>query len=121
MVGVKDVDDYIAQAPPKVQGRLKELRATIMAAAPNAKEYLSYGIPSYGYKGRLVYFAFWKKHIGLYALSTPVLEKFASELKEYVTPKGTVQLPLDEEFPTDLVSRLVTAQVKEHDEAEGRR
>ena len=56
MKPVKDVDEYIALAPKEVQAKLKELRATIMAAAPNAQERISYGMPYYYYKGRLVYF-----------------------------------------------------------------
>jgi uncharacterized protein YdhG (YjbR/CyaY superfamily) len=74
-------------------------------------------MPTYEYKGRLVYFALWKKHIGLYAFSTPVLEAHRGELIGYVTRKGTVQLPLDEALPLELIGRMVRAQVKENDEA----
>ena len=114
---VKDVEEYIALAPGEVQGRLKELRATIRAAAPDAQERISYGMPYYEYKGRLVYFAHAKKHIGMYALKTPVLEEYAEELKGRVTPKGTVHLPLNEELPVALVRKLVEAQVRYNDEA----
>ena len=75
---VKDVDAYIAQAPQEVQGRLRELRVAIRAVAPSAQERISYGMPFYAYKGRLVYFAAAKKHIGIYAITTPVLEKYKS-------------------------------------------
>jgi uncharacterized protein YdhG (YjbR/CyaY superfamily) len=118
MEPIKDVDEYVALAPKEVQARLQELRATVKAAAPDAEERISYGMPYYYYKGRLIYFSLWKKHIGLYALSTPVLEEHESELRGYVTPKGTVQLPLDEKLPVDLISRLVKAQVRGKDEAE---
>jgi uncharacterized protein YdhG (YjbR/CyaY superfamily) len=111
------VDEYIALAPKEVQTRLEELRAAIRAAAPDAQERISYRIPYYEYKGRLVYFGLAKKHIGLYALTTPVLEEFAEELKGYVTPKGTVQLPLNKELPVALVRKLVEAQVRQKDEA----
>ena len=53
---VNTVDEYIAQAPKEVQVKLQELRATIKAAAPLAQERMSYGMPYYEYKGRLVYF-----------------------------------------------------------------
>lgn len=53
---VKDVDEYITLAPKEVQDKLKEIRTTIKTAAPNAQECISYGIPYYYYKGRLVYF-----------------------------------------------------------------
>ena len=61
----KDVDSYISAAPKEVRTKLRELRAAIRAVAPKAEERISYGMPYYGYKGRLVYFAHAKKHIGL--------------------------------------------------------
>ena len=60
------VDEYIASAPQEVQDQLKEIRSIIKAAAPEAKEGISYGTPYYSYEGRLAYFANAKEHIGLY-------------------------------------------------------
>jgi uncharacterized protein YdhG (YjbR/CyaY superfamily) len=120
MKPAKDVDEYIAQAPKEAQERLQALRATILAAAPGATERISYGMPTYEYKGRLVYFALWKKHVGVYALTTPVLEAHKSELAGYVTSKGTIQLPLNETVLLELIERLVRAQVKENDKADGK-
>jgi len=114
---VNNVDDYIAQAPKEVQAKLQELRATIKAAAPSAQERMSYGMPYYEYKGRLVYFQLWKNHIGLYALS-PDVEEYTSELKGYVTTKGTVRFPLNEQLPLALIEKLVQARVRKNDEAE---
>ena len=94
--------------------RLNELRAAIKAAAPDAEEHISYGMPSYHYKGRLVYFSLWKKHIGVYGLTSPVLEAHQSELKGLVTPKGTIQFPLSEKLPLELIQKLVQAQVKQN-------
>jgi uncharacterized protein YdhG (YjbR/CyaY superfamily) len=117
MDAVKSVDDYIALAPTESRERLEALRAAIKMAAPDAEERISYGMPHYHYKGRLVYFSLWKKHIGMYALATSVLEAHKDELKGKVTEKGTVQFPLDEQLPVDLIQRLVKAQVKQNDEA----
>src|SRR5438309_8989620 len=113
-----NVDDYIALAPEELQGRLQRLRSTIVAAAPGAEERISYGMPYYYYKGRLVYFQLWPKHIGIYALAKPVLEEYQSELDGYVMNKGSVRFPLDEELPVGLIEKLVKAQVKQKDEAE---
>jgi uncharacterized protein YdhG (YjbR/CyaY superfamily) len=60
MKHVKTVDEYIAQAPTEVQEKLQVLRATIKTTAPGAQERISYGMPYYHYKGRLVYFQLWK-------------------------------------------------------------
>ena len=113
-----NVDEYIAQAPEEWQPRLNELRATIKAAAPEALERISYGMPAYAYKGRLVYFQLWKKHIGLYGLTGPVLDEHKEDLEGYVMSKGTIQLPLGEELPVALISRLVKAQARRNDAGE---
>lgn len=59
----KSVDDYIDKAPREVQAKLKEMRKIIKSAAPRAEEKISYGMPYYGYKGRLAYFAYFKDHM----------------------------------------------------------
>lgn len=120
MKPVKNVDEYIAQAPKEVQEKLQELRAVIRSTAPGAEERISYGMPYYEYKGRLVYFQLWKKHIGFY-VPTPVLEECQSELEGYETTKATVRFPLDEKLPLALIEKLVKARVRKNEEAEKKR
>src|SRR6266704_871670 len=117
MKPAKTVDEYIAQAPKEVQEKLQELRAVIRTAAPHAEERISYGMPYYYYKGRLVYFQLWKKHIGLYVPS-PVLEEHQSELKGYETTKATIRFPLDQKLPLALIKKLVKARVRKNEEAD---
>jgi len=76
----KDVDEYIANAPEEVRGKLQGIRAVIKKAVPDAEERISYGMPYYGYQGRLAYFAYAKGHIGLY-VPPPVIEEHKQELK----------------------------------------
>ena len=114
MKKAKDVDEYIAKAPKEVRRKLKELRAIIKSVAPKAEERISYGMPYYGYKGRLVYFAFAKKHIGLY-VPTPVIEEHKKELKDYGTAKATVRFPLNKRLPLPLIKKLVKARVKKNE------
>lgn len=110
MKPVKDVDEYIALAPKEVQDKLKEFRATIKTAAPSAQERISYGMPYYYYKGRLVYF-------GLY-IPIPVVEEHKSELKGYETTKATVRFPLDKKLPVMLIKKLIKVRVKKNNETE---
>jgi uncharacterized protein YdhG (YjbR/CyaY superfamily) len=65
MSPIKTVGEYIVQAPQEAQKKLQELRAMIRATAPDAQGRISYSMPFYDYKGRLVYFRLWKKHIGI--------------------------------------------------------
>lgn len=115
----KDVDAYIAEAPKKLQGKLKELRAAIRTTVPDAEERISYGMPYYGYKGRLAYFAAFKNHIGLY-VPPPVIEENKSELKNYETSTGAVRFPNDEPLPIALIKKLIKSRMKINEARKGK-
>ncbi len=117
MKRAKDVDEYIANAPKEVQAKLRELRHIIKTTAPKAEERISYAMPYYGYKGRLVYFAAFRNHIGIY-IPTPVIEEHKKELENYETAKATVRFPLGEELPVTLIKKLVQSRIKKNEEAE---
>lgn len=110
----KTVDAYIAAAPRKVQGKLRELRAVIRKAAPDAEERISYGMPYYAFKGRLAYFRLSKTHIGLY-IPTPIIEEYKSELSKYETARATVRLPLEKKIPVALIRKLIKARMKKNE------
>ena len=110
-----DTDAYIAGYPKETQKNLKQLRATIKKAAPQAEEVISYGMPAYKWNGMLVYFAAYEKHIGFYPGSSGIAA-FKKELASYKTSKGTVQFPVDEPVPLPLVARIVKFRLKENQE-----
>ena len=110
----KSVDAYINSAPREVRAKLVQLRRIIKSVAPKAEEKISYGMPYYGYKGRLAYFALAKAHIGLY-ISPPVIQEHKSELKGYETAKATVRFPLNKKLPVALIKKLVRARVKKNE------
>lgn len=108
------VEEYITSFPPAVRKLLSAMRKTIKAAAPKAEELISYQMPAYKYKGVLVYFAAFEKHIGFYATPTGHAA-FKKELSAYKTGKGSVQFPFTEPLPLDLVKRIVQFRVKENE------
>ncbi len=108
------IDEYIASFPEDVQKKLVQIRQTIRQAAPEAEETISYAIPTFKLKGRyLVYFAGHKNHIGFYPAPTGS-EAFKEELAVYKTGKGSVQFPLNQPLPFDLITRIVKFRVKEN-------
>jgi len=109
----KTIGEYIANCPKEVQKKLKELRATIKAAAPNATEKISYQIPTFYLKGNLVHFAALKNHIGFYPTPSGI-QAFIKETAKYASTKGAIQFPLDEPLPLKLVSKIVKFRVKEN-------
>ncbi|MFN8344244.1 MAG: DUF1801 domain-containing protein [Spirosomataceae bacterium] len=111
------IDDYIAGFPENIQLILEELRETIRQVVPEAEEAIKYGMPTFIYKGNLVYFAAFKNHIGFYALPSGNVT-FKEELSSYKTGKGSIQFPLDQPMPYALISKMVTFRVKENEERE---
>src|ERR1700719_4440315 len=107
-----DIDAYILQFPGDVGAVLQEVRETIRRAAPDAEETISYQMPAFRQHGILVYFAAWKKHIGLYP---PISgdTALAKAVAKYAGPKGNLQFPLDEPIPYDLIERIVKLRVKQ--------
>lgn len=109
------VDEYIDLAAPDVATTLQQLRSLIRETAPEAEEKISYGIPYYGYLGRLVYFSFTKNHIGLYFLP-PIIEAHQKDLRSYKTSTSVIQIPLGEKLPISLIKRLVKAAMKHNEQ-----
>lgn len=108
-----NIDEYIGAFQSHVQEILEKVRTTIQKAAPDAKEKISYAMPAFEQNGILVYFAAFKNHIGLYALPSGH-EAFKQELSKYKSGKGSVQFPLNEPMPFDLITRIVKFRVKEN-------
>ncbi len=105
-----NIDEYIAGFPPDVQKILRNIRMTIAKAAPGAEEAIKYAIPTFVLaKKSLVHFAAYKNHIGVY----PAPHTLPKQLAKYQTGKGTLQFPLDEPIPYDVIETVVKLLVKE--------
>lgn len=110
---VNSIDDYISQFPAEIQQKLTQMRSIIHAAAPGATEKISYQMPAFFLKGNLVYFAAFKNHIGFFPTPSAITS-FEDELAVYRTSKGTMQIPLDQPIPADLITRIVKFRVEEN-------
>ena len=108
------VQNYISTFPKDVQELLEQVRIIIKNTAPDAEESISYGMPAYKLNSKpLVYFAGYKKHIGLYATPSGH-EAFAEALSQYKKGKGSVQFPVNEPLPLDLIERIVAFRKNEN-------
>lgn len=113
MKKAKTVEEYIMMFPEETQAKLKQMRALVIKGAPEAVESISYGMPYYSLHGRLLYFAAFKNHIGLYPMASAIAE-FEDEVSQYKYAKGSVQFPLDKKLPVRLISRIINFRVKEN-------
>jgi uncharacterized protein YdhG (YjbR/CyaY superfamily) len=107
----RTIDEYISAAPSGCQPILEKIRTIIRQNAPRAEETISYGMPAFKQQGILVYFAAFKKHIGLFP---PVRgdEKLERAAAPYAGPKGNLHFPLEKPIPYDLIRRIVKARVQ---------
>jgi uncharacterized protein YdhG (YjbR/CyaY superfamily) len=111
--GFNSIDECIASFPETTQKIMAELRATIRAAAPEAEEKISYQMPTFAQHGNLVHFAAYKNHIGFYPTASGI-EAFTHELSSYKSAKGSVQFPIDQPLPLELIGRIVTYRVAQN-------
>ncbi len=111
---MKEIENYIDKFPESTRKKLRQMYQLIKTEATDAEESISYGMPAFKTNKRpLVYFAAYKNHIGFYATPTGH-EAFAEELSRYKQGKGSVQFPLDESLPIDLIKRIVAFRVDEN-------
>jgi uncharacterized protein YdhG (YjbR/CyaY superfamily) len=100
------VDEYISRYPDDVQGVLRRIRAVLHDAVPRSGEKISYQMPTITMDGQaLVYFAAWKKHIGMYPI--PVRDDdLEREIAPYRAATDTVRFPFSQEIPLALIGRI---------------
>lgn len=107
------IDAYIAGFPPETQRVLQEVRTLIRTSAPAAVETMSYAIPTFDLHGKhLVHFAGYERHLGFYPTPSAIAA-FEAELTPYKRANGSVQFPLGQPLPADLIRRMVEFRVAE--------
>jgi uncharacterized protein YdhG (YjbR/CyaY superfamily) len=105
------VNDYIMDFPEEIRKKLLEIKECILFVVPDAIELFNYGIPALslvegGKREEQIMFAGYKKHVGLYPHPTTMV-KFEKELSSYKKGKGSVQFPLDEALPRELIIKMI--------------
>lgn len=110
----QNIDEYINQFSGITKERLIGIRALVKEIAPEATEKISYGIPTFYLNGNLVHFAGYKTHIGFYPGAKGVAAFLDDVEGKYKYSKGTIQFPLNEEMPMDLIGKIVSFRTEEN-------
>ncbi len=111
----KTAEAYINDQPDDIKNALLVLRECIYEAVPNAIEMINYNIPAYalikgGKRDEQIMIAGYKQHVGFYPHPT-VIEKFEHELACYKKGKGSVQFPIHQAIPKQLIIKMVKYRV----------
>lgn len=107
---IETIDQYIFEQAEEIRPILQKIRETIRTAAPDAKEKISWQMPTFWQGENLIHFAAAKNHIGIYP-GGEATTVFANRLTEFKTAKGTIQLPLAGPIPYDLIAEITRWRV----------
>jgi uncharacterized protein YdhG (YjbR/CyaY superfamily) len=120
-IAPKSMDEYLAAVPEPARSTLNKVCAAIRAVVPpDATETISYGMPTFKYKGALLGFAAFSNHCSLFPMSPSVIEAFKNELKGFQTSKGTIRFPVDKPPSAALVKKLVKARIAQNEQKKKR-
>ena len=116
MKKMNSVEEYLESVPEPARTTLNKMRATIRSVVPpETTEAISYGIPSFKYKGALVGYAAFSDHCSFFPMDGSLVETFKDELAKFPTSKGTIRFPVDKPLPTALLKKLVKARIADNE------
>ena len=107
-----NVDEYINSAPFIARDKLREIRAILKKAAPNATEMLKWGNPVFIEKRILFSYSAYMTHIN-FMPTGPAMEPFKEELTDYSTGKDTIQFPYDKPLAKTLIEKIAEFRIKD--------
>lgn len=111
MAAPADTNAYLATLPVAQREALEVLRGQILAAAPGAVEFISYGMPAVRLQGVLVWFAAGKAHCALYP--SGLVAEFADRLTGYQTSKGAIRFQPEKPLPPQLIAAIVARRIEQ--------
>jgi uncharacterized protein YdhG (YjbR/CyaY superfamily) len=114
----KTVSEYIDASPMPLRKKLREMRACIRRAAPDAEEGLKWSMPAFSQGRILVMFGGFKGHLGFYPTAAAV-KAFSKELSRFRTARGSIQFPWEKPLPVALIRRIVGFRLKQNRKKEG--
>jgi uncharacterized protein YdhG (YjbR/CyaY superfamily) len=109
-----EVDKYLASLEQPKRGTLEQLRRTILDIVPEAEQCISYGVPAFKVKGKVIAgFAAFKNHLSYLPHSGSVFRELGDALSRYKTSSGALQFPVDRPLAKALVKKLVAVRKKQ--------
>jgi uncharacterized protein YdhG (YjbR/CyaY superfamily) len=115
-VSAEEIDDYLSDLAEPKRSTLQSLRRTILEIVPEAEEIISYRVPAFRVRGKMIAgFAAFKDHLSYVPFSGSVLGVLADELEGYTMTKSSLHFPLDQHLPKALVEKLIAVRLADAD------
>jgi uncharacterized protein YdhG (YjbR/CyaY superfamily) len=100
------VSEYLDNFGKSEKAEYKRLQKIVKSMVPDATEVISYGIPTFKYKGTYVlYFGAFKDHMSLFPGG--YAHELKDKLKGFKLGKGTIKYTKDNLIPEDIVRELI--------------
>jgi 3-methyladenine DNA glycosylase AlkD/uncharacterized protein YdhG (YjbR/CyaY superfamily) len=106
----KDADAYLARLSADKRATLEKVRQAIRAAAPDAEEGISYGMPAFIEGKPIAGYSASAHHCSYFPMSGAITAQFADELAKYEVSKGGFRFPIGKPPPASLIRKLVNAR-----------
>ncbi len=111
--GKADVDAYIAVLPEPKRSTLEEVRRRILFAIPNASQKISYGMPGFVVKGKVVAgIAAFKNHLAFLPHSGRVFVGIEKHLEGFMRTMSSLHFRVDEPLSQELIDVLIEEKMQ---------
>ena len=106
-----EIDDYLESVPEPQRSTLQEVRRRILELLPECEQGLSYGMPAFKVRGKVIAgFAAAKTFNSYYPHSGSVFDRLESQLQGYEHTRGALHFPLDRPLSKKLLKQLIDAK-----------
>ena len=113
-MSTEEIDAYLAALEEPKRSTLHALRRTILGIIPEAEQCISYQMPAFRLRGKVIAgFAAFKSHLSYLPHSGSVLPELQDEVAGYETTKGSLHFPIDSPLPQALVKKLIDVRISQ--------
>jgi uncharacterized protein YdhG (YjbR/CyaY superfamily) len=113
-VSAQEIDQYLAGLAEPKRGTLAQLRQAILDVLPEAEQGMSYGLPAFKVRGKVIAgFAAFKNHLSYLPHSGSVFPELKDELKGYTTSTGALRFDIGRSLPASLVEQLIAVRLRQ--------
>lgn len=109
---MSEIDAYLKKATLAQKAEYQRIRKIVRGLVPDIEEVISYGIPTFKYKGKyVIYWGAFPSHMSIFPGSR--IEGLKDKLKGFKLGKGTIQYSEDNLIPETIIKELVMTRYEE--------